>query len=94
MRPNILTSPLARCVSEVMDAIGKHNRVSVCVDRDGDLIVGSATSEAMSVHIARYPRDHVGDYDRRVHSFEVLADLAARAGEMATYGLERLRRAA
>ena len=93
-RPNIITSPLSRCVSDIMSEIEKHNRVTVCIDRDGDLIVGKADSDSMTTHVARHPRDHVGDYDKRAHSFEVLNDLADRVGEISTFGLARLGRAA
>lgn len=89
-RHNIITSSLRACVADVMDAIAKHGPVSVCVDREGDLYVGARSSDAMSVRVARNPAEHVGDYDRRAHSFEVLADLADRAGKMAEYGRQKL----
>lgn len=92
-KPNVITSPLSRCVAEVMQDIEKHGRVTVCVDRDGDLIVGRSNSDAMTTHLARHPKDHLGDYDKRAHSFEVLNDLADRVGEISTFGLARLGRA-
>lgn len=88
-RPNIITSPLARCVAEVMDEIAKHRRVTVCVDRDGVLWVGAADSDAMTAHVARHPKDHIADFDKRARSCEVLAELANRVGEIATFGNDR-----
>ena len=89
-RNNILTSPLSRCVAEVKSMLESYPRVTVCVDRDGDLIVGGANSERMTTYVARHPKDRVADYNRRAHAFEVLQDLAERAGEMASYGIDRV----
>lgn len=89
-RNNILTSPLSKCVAEVTAMLESYPRVTVCVDRDGDLIVGAATSDRMTAYVARHPKDRIADYSRRAHAFEVLQDLAERAGEMASYGIDRV----
>lgn len=89
-RNNIITSPLSRCVAEVTAMLESYPRVTVCVDRDGDLIVGGANSERMTAYVARHPKDKIADYNRRAHAFEVLQDLAERAGEMASYGIDRV----
>ncbi len=44
----------------------------------------------MTAYVARHPKDRIADYSRRAHAFEVLQDLAERAGEMASYGIDRV----
>ena len=44
----------------------------------------------MTAYVARHPKDKIADYNRRAHAFEVLQDLAERAGEMASYGIDRV----
>lgn len=90
-RPNIITSPLSRCVAAVTEALEKYHRVTVCVDRDGDLVVGRAESDVMTTYVARHPKAKVCDYTRRAHAFEILQDLAERVGDMATYGIDKVR---
>ena len=63
-RNNIITSPLSRCVAEVTAMLESYPRVTVCVDRDGDLIVGGANSERMTAYVARHPKDKIADYNR------------------------------
>lgn len=89
---NILHTPVSKCIAAVMEAISTHGAAAVTIDDDGEVRVGNPNSAEMRRHEINHPHLTVTTYTRAIKPSDVLGDIAARLGELSTYGMDRVSR--
>lgn len=89
---NVFRTPVATIAAAIQDAIEKHGVVQMAIDKDGDVHMGVANSEAMNAYAARHQDLVVTTYTRAINARDLITDIAARMGELSIYGADRIRR--
>lgn len=92
MSHNVLRTAPSICVAAVMQAVTEHGVAVVAIDDDGALRILQAGCDEARTYAANHAHLTLTTYTSTIKPSDVLADIAARLGELATYGQDRQRR--